>query len=188
MATHAKVYKTEKGSKVYGVIAEFPGPGEMLRAAERVRDAGFKRWDVYSPFAVHGMDQAMGLRRTKLPLLVGLMALSGAGLGFLFQWYVGAVLFPLTVQGKPYGAWEPFMPVTFEFGVIFTAFSALLGMLAFNGLPRFHHPLLKKERFLRVGDDRFIICVEARDAKFDPTGTRKLLEKAGGQRIDLVEE
>jgi hypothetical protein len=188
MPTHAKVYRTERGHKVYGVMAEFANPGEIIRAAERVRDAGYSRWDVYSPFAIHGMDEAMGLKRTSLPLLVGFLGLSGAGLGFLFQWYVSAVLYPLVVQGKPYGAWEPFMPITFEFGVIFTAFTCLIGMLAYNALPRWYHPLFKKERFLRVGDDRFIICIEARDPKFDPTGTRKLLEKAGGQRIDLVEE
>jgi hypothetical protein len=186
-ASH-KHYKTEKGDKVHGIMAEFPDPTAIIHAARKVRDAGFRRWDVYSPFPVHGMDEAMGVQRTKLPLLVGLVALSFAGLGFFFQWGVSEKLYPLVVQGKPPGAWQPLIPITFEFGVLGTAFTTLIGMLAFNALPRFHHPLMKKERFLRVSDDRFINCIEARDEKFDPKGTRKLLEGAGATSIELVEE
>lgn len=186
--TAHKHYKTEKGDKVYGMMAEFPDPTAIIHAAKKVRDAGFRRWDVYSPFPVHGMDEAMGVARTKLPLLVGVVALSFAGLGFFFQWGVSQELYPLVVQGKPAGAWQPLIPITFEFGVLGTAFSTLIGMLAFNALPRFHHPLMKKERFLRVSDDRFIICIEARDEKFDPKGTRKLLEGAGATSVELVEE
>jgi hypothetical protein len=183
-----KVYKTESGERVYGMMAEFPTPGAISHGAEHVRDAGYRHWDVYSPFAIHGMDEAMGLKPTRLPLLIATLGLTGAGLGYLFQWYVSAVLYPMNVQGKPPGAWEPLTPITFEFGVLFTAFTTLFGMLAFNKLPVFYHPLLKKERFLRVSDDRFIIAVEARDEKFDPARTRALLEKAGATRIELVED
>jgi hypothetical protein len=183
-----RVYKTESGERVYGMMAEFAGPADIYHAAEKVRDGGYRNWDVYSPFAIHGMDEAMGIKMTKLPLLVATIGLSMAGLGFIFQWWVTAVTFPLVVQGKPYAAWEPFTPVTFEIGVLFTAFASLLGMLAFNALPRWHHPLLKKQRFLRVSNDRFIICVEAKDEKFDPVKTRKLFESAGATAVDLVEE
>lgn len=183
-----KVFKTEKGERVYGMMAEFPDPTAIIQGAKKVRNAGFKHWDVYSPFAVHGMDDAMGIRPTILPVLVGCAALTMAALGFYFQWYISDVEYPLVVQGKPPGAWQPLIPITFEFGVLGTAFTTLIGMLAFNALPRFHHPLMKKERFLRVGDDRFVICIEARDEKFDPKGTRKLLESAGATSVDLVAE
>lgn len=183
-----KVYKTEAGEVVHGIMAEFDTTADLTHAAEKVRDAGYKKWDVFSPFAVHGMDEAMGLPPTRLGLLTGIMGICMAGLGFLFQYAVTKWLYPMDVQGKPFGAWEPLIPVTFEFGVLGTAFTALLGMMAFNRLPRPHHPLLKKERFLRVSDDRLVICIEAADPKFDPAATRQLLEKVGGTHIDLVEE
>jgi len=183
-----KVYKTEDGKRIYGVVAEFPNPAVISHAAARVRDGGYTRWDVYSPFPVHGMDEAMGVKLTKLPYLVAVTALSLAAIGYLFQVLVSGHLYPLVVQGKPYAAWEPFMPIIFEFGVIGTAFSTLIGMLAFNGLPRFHHPLLTKERFLRASDDRFFICIEARDPKFEPSNLRKLFENSGATYIDIVEE
>lgn len=183
-----KHYKTERGERVYGIMAEFADPTAILHAAKKVRDAGYRKWDVYSPFPVHGMDEAMGVTRTRLPLLVGLMGLSMAGIGFYFQYFVTDDLYRMVVQGKPTNAWQALIPITFEFGVLGTAFTALIGMLAFNALPRFHHPLMKKDRFLRVSDDRYIICIEARDEKFDPKGTRKLLEGAGASGVDLVEE
>ena len=185
--TKKKIYKTESGEVVYGLMAEYPTPAALYHAAEKVRDAGYTRWDVFSPFPVHGMDEAMGNAPTKLPLVVGTVGLTGAFLGLLMQWWMTAVDYPLVVQGKPYFAWEPWVPITFELGVLFTAFVTLIGMLAFNKLPMWHHPLLRKERFLRVSDDRFVIAIEARDPKFDPAGTRKLLEQAGGTHVDLVE-
>lgn len=183
-----KIYKTSGGEVVYGMMAEFATPADTFHAAEKMRDAGYSRWDVYAPFPIHGIDEAMGLKTSRVPLLCGLLGLSGAGLGYLFQWWVSHQAYPMVVQGKPYGAWQPLMPIIFEFGVIFTSFTALLSMLAFNRLPMWHHPLLKKERFLRASDDRFVICVEAKDAKFDPDGTKRLLENAGGFNVDLVEE
>jgi hypothetical protein len=183
-----RIYKTEDGKDVYGVMAEFATPADLYHAAERVRDAGFRRWDVYSPFPVHGMDEAMGLPRSRLPLLVAVVGLTGALLGFIFQYWVTAVAYPIVVQGKPYGAWEPFVPVTFEIGVLFAAFTCLLGMLAFNGLPRWHHPLLRKERFLGVSDDRFIIAIEAADERFDPEQVRQLLQSSGATAVELVED
>jgi hypothetical protein len=187
-AAQAKVYKTESGKDVYGVMAEFKTPGDLYHAAEKVRDAGFKKWDVYSPFPVHGMEEAMGLPATKLPLIVASIGLTGAALGFLFQYWVTAVDYKIVVQGKPYDAWQPLVPVTFEIGVLFTAFTALLGMLAFNALPRFHHPLLKKERFLGVSDDKFMIAIEAGDERFEPEAVRRLLNGAGAVAVELVED
>lgn len=188
MSKARKIYKTEDGGVVYGVMAEFDTPADLFHAAEKVRDAGYSRWDVYSPFPVHGMEEAMGLKATRLPLLTGIVGLSGAGLGYLFQWWVTTKGYATVVQGKPFDAFQPWVPVTFEIGVLFTAFCALLGMFAFNALPMWYHPLLKKDRFLRVSDDRFVICIEASDPKFDPDRTRELLEKLHGRHFDFVEE
>lgn len=178
----------EDGEIVHGMLAEFDTPADIAHAAEKVRDAGYKSWDVYAPFPIHGIDENMGLARSRLPLLVGVLGLSGAALGLFLQFVISDWLYPLSVQGKPPGAWEAYVPITFEIGVLFTAFTCIFGMFAFNQLPRWHHPLLKHERFLKTSDDRFIIAVEARDPNFDPDRTRALLEGAGGKRIDLVAE
>jgi len=188
MAKQGKIYKTPSGEVVYGVMAEFATPGDTFRAAEKLRDAGYKNWDVYAPFPIHGIDEAMGLKPSKLPLLAGVIGLAGAAIGFFFQWWVSTYGYTTIVQGKPAGAWEAFVPVTFEIGVLFTAFTCILGMMAFNALPMWYHPLLKKDRFLRVSDDRFVICVESRDPGFDPEKARRMLESVKGYNIDLVQD
>jgi len=174
------------GSPMYGIVAEYDTPAAVYHAAEKVRDAGFKAWDLHSPFPMHGAEHAMGFERTKLPLIVGAVALSGAAAGYLMQWWMSAVAYPVNVQGKPPGAWEPFVPITFEVGVLSAAFTALFGMLAMNGLPRFHHPLFKSERFLAASDDKFFIAIEAQDEKFNPDGVRRLLESTGASRVDTI--
>lgn len=183
----SRVYVTEQGREIYGLLAEFATPADTYQAAEKVRDAGYSDWDVYSPFPIHGIDEAMGIRRTVLPVVVALIGFSGAGLGYLMQWYMNND-YNMVVQGKPYLAWEPWIPIVFELGILFSAFTALLGMLAFNKLPRWHHPLMCKESFLRTSDDRFMIAIEAKDSEFDPEKTRSLLQGAGARKIELVEE
>lgn len=183
-----KQYTTPDGRGVHGVIAEFDDVPTVYHAAESVRDAGFKRWDVFSPFPIHGIEHAMGFKRTILPFIVGGGAFTGVISALLLQWFTGAYDYPLVVQGKPHDAWQPWMPVTFELGVLFSAFAALIGMLVLNGLPRWHHPLMTKERFLSVTDDKFIICIESRDELFEPRKVRELLERSGAKHIELVEE
>ncbi|MGD9688607.1 MAG: DUF3341 domain-containing protein [Phycisphaerales bacterium] len=184
----SRVFQTPEGKAIYGMMAEYATPADIYHAAEKVRDAGYEKWDVYAPFPIHGIDEAMGMKRALLPLVVACTGLTMAGVGFLFQYFVSGVFYPLVHQGKPADAWQAFIPVTFEIGVLFTAFSALLGMFAFNALPRFHHPLMCKERFLRVSDDKFIIAVEARDPRFDPQQTKTLLESSGAKAVEWVEE
>lgn len=181
-------FVTESGTAVYGIVAEFATPASVYHAAEKMRDSGFAKWDVYSPYPMHGLDEAMGVKRTILPVLVATGAFTGVGLAYLMQWWMSAVDFQIVVQGKPYGAWEPFVPITFEMGVLFAAFTSLFGMLALNGLPRFNHPLFRSERFLSVSDDRYMIAVEADDPKFDPEQTRAFLESLGGTDIELIED
>ncbi len=175
-----------QAAPVYGVTAVFATPADVYYAAEQVRDAGYTKWDVYSPFPIHGIEEAMGMPRTKLPLLVGLGAATGVGLGYLLQYWVTHVAYQMVVQGKPTQAWEGFIPITFEIGVLLASFTTLIGMLALNGLPRHHHPLFAKDRFLKVSDDTFMICIEADDPKFDRARAEQLLRAAGGRDVDVV--
>ncbi|MFG0283680.1 MAG: DUF3341 domain-containing protein [Phycisphaerales bacterium JB039] len=181
-------FKTEDGAPVYGVMAEFHTTPEVFAAAEQVRDAGFSKWDVYAPFPIHDIDEAMGMKRTPLPLIVAIGGFTGVGLAVLMQWWMTAVDYPLVVQGKNYRDWEPWVPIMFELGVLLASFSSLLGMMALNGLPRFSHPLLAKKSFLRVTDDRFVIAIEATDPKFDPEACRDLLRSCGAKSVELVED
>jgi hypothetical protein len=180
-------FVTESGAEVHAVLAEFHTPSAVYHAAEKVRDAGYSKWDVYAPFPIHGIDDAMGIKRTKLPVLVACGAFTGTFLAFLMQWWMSAN-YELPVQGKPANAWEPYIPIGFELSVLFAAFTALIAMLALNGLPRWHHPLFSKEKFLRISQDRFAIAIEAADPKFEPQAARRLLEGAGAKAVELVEE
>lgn len=188
MARSNRIYVTEANEPIYGIMAEFATPAAVYHAAETVRDAGYSKWDTYTPFPIHGMEEGMGIKRTKLPLLVACGGFTGVGLAYLMQWWMSAVDYQMVVQGKPYHSWQAFVPITFELGILFSAFTAIISMLALNGLPRWHHPLFKKERFLSSSDDKFFVCIEAADAKFEPDRTRALLEKAGATSIELVEE
>lgn len=181
-------FVTASGKPVFGIIAEFDETPDVFKAAKHVRDAGYTKWDVHSPFPIHDMEEAMGMKTTKLPLMAGCAAIAGVSTGALLQWGTSFVLYPTVVQGKPFEAWQPFVPIMFELGVLFTAFMCIFGMLALNGLPRWHHPLFSHDRFMRVGDDRFFIVIEASDPDFDPAKVKKLLEDAGGKHITLLED
>jgi hypothetical protein len=171
----------------YGILAEFTTPGELYRACERVRDAGFTRWDAHTPFPVHGLERAMGLRRSRLPWIALVMGLTGVGLGFALQWWVHTSAYPLVISGKPFFAWPAFVPITFELGILFAALGAVFGMLALNRLPMLHHPLFRSRLFERVTDDAFFISIESWDPRFDPAATGKLLESLGARSVELVE-
>jgi hypothetical protein len=180
-------FVNDQGIEVHGVLAEFDTPAAVYQAAEKVRDAGFTKWDVHAPFPIHGIEDAMGVGKTKLPIIIAIGAFTGTSLAWLMQWWMTAVDYPLVVQGKPYDAWEPFVPILFELSVLLAAFTTLFTMLAMNGLPRFYHPLFKNDRFLRMSQDRFGIAIEAADPKFDPAVVRTLLTGAGAKHIELVE-
>ena len=171
----------------YGILAEFATPADLLHACERVRDEGFTRWDAHTPFPVHGLDKAMGLRPSPLPWIVLAMGLTGATLGFCLQWWVHASAYPLVISGKPYFSWPAYIPITFEVGVLFASFGALFGMFALNRLPMHYHPLFRSKVFERVTDDAFFISIESWDPRFDPSGTGKLLQSVGARRVELVE-
>ena len=171
----------------YGVLAEFASPAALYHACERVRDAGFTRWDAHSPFPVHGLSGAMGLRRSRLPWIVLVTGLMGAALGFLLQWWVHAVAYPLVISGKPFVAAPAYVPITFEVAILFGALGAVFGMFGLNRLPMHHHPLFRSKVFERVTDDAFFISIESWDPRFDPSATGKLLESLGARSVELLE-
>jgi hypothetical protein len=171
-----------------GMIAEFETPRQLLGACERMRHAGFTLWDAHTPYPVHGMDRAMGLRRSRLPLVVFAMAMTGGTLGMLLQGWVHAIEYPLVISGKPFFSWQAFIPVTFELTILFGALGALLGMLGFNRLPALHNWLFEARRFERASDDRFFVSVQADDPKFDEAATASLLLDSGAVHVEMVRQ
>jgi hypothetical protein len=178
----------ESPAKPYGLIAEFDNTTDVLHAAEKVRDAGYRRWDVFTPFPIHGMDRAMGLKNSKVGWFAFLGGATGYTTGMLMIWWMNAVDYRIIVGGKP--MFSPFgaFPPSYELTILFGAFGAVFGMLFLNRLPRLHHPLLKHRRFAQVTHDKFYIVIETSDPKYSPDTTRKLLEAAGARHIELVEE
>jgi Protein of unknown function (DUF3341) len=174
--------------KVYGIVAEFETPAAIYHAAEKVRDQGFRKWDVFTPFPIHGMDQAMGLKNSKVGWFSFLGGVTGYTTGMLMIWWMNAVDYPIIIGGKP--MFSPFgaFPPSYELTILFSAFGALGGMLFMNRLPRLYHPLLKNRRFALVTHDRYFLVIETSDPKYSETETRKLLESLGSKHIELVEE
>ncbi len=170
----------------FAVLAEFATPDGLLYGCRQVRDAGFTRWDAYSPFPVHGFEKAMGLSRSWVSLFVLVLGLGGAAGGMLLQWWVSVQAYPLVISGKPLFSWPAFVPIMFECGVLGGALGAVLGFLLLSRLPRHHHPLFESERFERVTDDRFFISIETADPEFDETATRELLESSGATVVETV--
>jgi len=171
----------------YGLLAEFGSATDVYRACERVRDAGFTKWDAHTPFPVHGLSKAMGLKRSQLPWIVLVMALTGGTLGFLMQVWVHMSAYPLVISGKPFFSWPAFIPITFELAVLFGAFGAVFGMLGLNRLPMHYHPVFRSKVFERVTDDAFFISIESWDPRFDASATRKMLESLGARSVEMLE-
>ncbi|UCC81151.1 MAG: DUF3341 domain-containing protein [Candidatus Zixiibacteriota bacterium] len=171
---------------ILGIIARFENSAGLLKAAEKIRDAGYIKFDCHSPFPIHGMDKATGLKRSPLGWLVGISALIGTSGALLLQWWTSAIDYPLVISGKPLFSFQAYVPVTFAVGVLLSAFTALFGMLILNGLPRLFHPVFYSKQFARFSDDSFFISVEAGDPRFNPHRTSKFLESIGGKDIELL--
>jgi hypothetical protein len=174
--------------KLYGVLAEFDSPGALLEAARALRAQGYRHMDACTPFAVHGIEEALGIRRSPLGWIALLAGLTGAALALLLQWWTGAIDYPLIVGGKPLFAFEPSIPITFELTVLLAALATVFGMLALNRLPRLYHPLFECDAFRGATDDRFLLAVEASDPNFHADETRALLERLGAVSTALVKE
>jgi len=168
---------------LYGLGAEFPSAAALLEAAKKIYAHGFKKWDVYSPFPIHGMDHAMGFKRSRVSLFSLIGGFTGLTTAFVLIYYTSALNYPLIVQGKPYFALEPSLPIFFELTILLTAFGTVLGLLLLTLLPRLHHPVFNWDRFQRATDDGFFLVLEVADPKFDPTASRQLLQGIGGTHI-----
>jgi len=173
--------------KAQAIIASFDTPGKLLHAAEKVRDEGYTHFDCHSSFPIHGMDDAMGLKRSPLGFIVGSMAILGAVVGMGLQSWVTTVDYPLIFSGKPLLSWQAYIIITFAMFVLFGAFGAVFGMLFLNRIPRWHHPVFYSDRFARVTDDGFFISIEADDTKFDLKKTAAFLASIGGKDIETIE-
>jgi hypothetical protein len=177
----------EISMKPYGILAEFANPDKLWKACETVRDSGFTHWDAHTPFPIHGLERAMGLKRSWVSLVVLTLGLGGAAAGMGLQWWASTQAYPLVVSGKPMFSWPAFVPIMFECGVLGGAMGAFFGFLGLSRLPQHNHPLFNSTRFEGFSDDRFFISIEARDPHFDREGTEALLRQAGAQYLEMVE-
>ena len=174
--------------KMYGIIAAFETTPDIYHACEKVRDAGYTQWDAITPFPVHGLDAAMGIRRSKVPRISICGGIVGFCTGMSMIWWTGANDYPLIVGGKPLFSPMFAFPVSYELTILFTAFATIIGMFVVNGLPMHYHPVQKAPNLTRLLDDRFHIVIEANDPKYNAAATRAFLEQIGGADIAELEE
>src|SRR5512143_2680095 len=160
---------------VYGMMAEFDTPTGLLQATERAYAAGYRKMDAYSPYPIEELGEALGFRKNRVPLVVLVGGILGGLSGYLLQYWIAAVSFPENIGGRPFQSWPAFIIVTFEMTILFGGISAVVGMLALNGLPMPYHPVFNNPRFTAASRDRFFLCIEAADPKFDREGTVKFL-------------
>lgn len=171
----------------YALVAEFETPGEVLDAARALRKAGYRRFDVHSPFPIHGIEKAMGLGPSLVPWIVLGGGLTGCISGLALQIWINVFDYPLNISGKPFNSLPAFIPVTFELTILLSAFGAVGSIFVLNFLPMLYHPLFKIDRFNAATNDKFFVSIEARDKQFSEDGTRGLLEKLGARHVALVE-
>jgi mono/diheme cytochrome c family protein len=169
-------------------MAEYADENHLLEACRKVRDSGYTRTDAFTPFPVHGIDEALGIKPTVLPWIVLCFGLSGLSLALVMQWWTNAYDYPYIISGKPYFSLPAFIPVTFELTILFSAFSTFLGMIALNGLPKFSNPVFTNPKFDRATDDRFFLWVDARDKYFNSDKVKSLLESTQPLDVDVVRE
>jgi len=171
---------------LYGLVAEFDDSDTLLKAAATVRDAGYTVTDAHVPFPIHGLSEALGIKRTILPWIVLICGLLGCLGGFMLQHWISVDSYPLNVGGRPLNSWPSFIPVTFECTILLAGLSTLFGMLGLNGLPRPHHPVFNTPNFERATANGYFLCIEAVDPKFNATETRALMDSLDAVAVSEV--
>jgi hypothetical protein len=171
---------------IYGLLGEFLTPEQILHAATKAREAGYKYISAYTPFPVEGLAHAIGFPRTSVPLLTLIGGLGGGLTGFGLQYWCSAITYPLNIGGRPLNSWPAFIPVTFELTILGAALFAVIGMLALNKLPQPYHPVFNVERFSRATTDRFFLCIESRDPKFHLAETARFLQSVHAHHVHEV--
>ncbi|HKA18529.1 MAG TPA: DUF3341 domain-containing protein [Blastocatellia bacterium] len=166
--------------KLYGVMAEFESPTAIVEAARRAHSAGYRRMDAFSPYPIEELTEALGIKRSKLPLIVLIGGILGCLGGYGLCYWVSAIVYPINIGGRPLHSWPAFIPVTFECTILLAAFAAVFGMLALNGLPQPYHPVFNIDAFEMASRNRFFLCIEARDPMFQLEKTRGFLEGLEG--------
>src|SRR6266571_741692 len=161
---------------IYGLMAEFDEPSLLVAATHRAYQEGYRRMDAYSPFPIEELHEALGIHHTRLPLIVLIGGLCGCVGGYLLQYWVSAVAYPINVGGRPFHSWPAFIPVTFECTILGACLAAVFGMLALNGLPQPYHPVFNSPNFVRASRDRFFLCIESQDPKFSLAETKRFLD------------
>ena len=168
------------------ILAEFENPAQLLEAAEKMREAGYKKFDCHSPFPIHGMDNAMGMKRSPLGWIVAFIAFIGVSSGFILEWWTSAVDYPIVISGKPFFSYQAYGPVAFAIMVLLSAFTALFGMMALNKLPMLYHKIFDSEKIAKITNDGFIVSVQADDPQFDLKKTQSFLQGIGGQNLEVL--
>jgi len=177
-----------KPTAIYGLLAEFDDPNALVAATTQAYREGYRRMDAYSPFPIEELHEALGGHHTRLPLIVLIGGMFGGLGGYALQYWTQAIAYPINVGGRPYHSWPAYIPVTFECTILAAALSAMLGMVALNGLPMPYHPVFNVPRFALASRNRFFLCIEARDPKFDVERTRRFLETLEPREVTTVAE
>jgi hypothetical protein len=175
-----------KSSAIHGLMAEFDDPTSLVTATERAHHEGYRHMDAYSPYPIEELHDALGARHTRLPLIVLIGGLVGCLGGYALQYWSSVIAYPLNIGGKPLHSWPAFIPVTFECTILAAALSCVLGMLALNGLPMPYHPVFNLPRFALASRNRFFLCIQAKDPKFDLEATRRFLESLEPREVSTV--
>ncbi len=185
--SHAAEIDTNRGESVPALLlAEYDTPAEIVHACEKLRDAGYTQFDSHSPFPIHGMDAAMGLKDSSLGWIVFPIGLTGTSLAFLMMWWMNGVDYPIVIGGKPPFSIPSMVPIMFELTILLSAFATVFGMFHLNKLPRHHHPIFNSERFRSFSDDKFYLSVESTDPKWSLEKTKSLIEGTHPKDLELV--
>ncbi len=175
-----------KSPRIYGLMAEFEDPQTLVAATHQAHEEGYRRMDAYSPFPIEELHDALGSPPSRLPLIVLIGGLAGCIGGYALQYWAASIAYPLNIAGKPFNSWPMFIPITFECTILAASLAAVMGMLALNGLPMPYHPVFNVPRFALASRNRFFLCIEARDPKFNLEKTRGFLESLGPREVTTV--